>query len=221
MVRCIRCGFEDTAGSAFCKKCGTKLEYKPEKMIKCGRCGAENKEGSKFCKRCGMTLEYPPKEIYVAPKPVTFAPLPEKPKPMEIKPTPPPQVPYMQPTPVPQPKVEPIPPQQVSYIQPPPAPQAQYQPYFPLKSLSLAVIASFFIWGSGHIYTKRNVKGAVLIVAEIILLIILIISMFTVAGYILAIAIMYWLVAAICVSYDSYECAKEYNIRLTQYGKAY
>ena len=34
MVRCSKCGFENAEGSNFCKKCGTKLEYKPEKELK-------------------------------------------------------------------------------------------------------------------------------------------------------------------------------------------
>ena len=34
MVKCSKCGFENKEGSNFCKKCGTKLEYKPGKELK-------------------------------------------------------------------------------------------------------------------------------------------------------------------------------------------
>lgn len=55
IVVCSDCGCENSAESAFCRKCGISLQKKPEKAF-CSQCGAENATDSKFCHSCGNKI---------------------------------------------------------------------------------------------------------------------------------------------------------------------
>ena len=62
---CKECGAEVANGSAFCPKCGTKVEKEiiqepaaceePE-IVLCKECGAELEEGAVFCTKCGTSV---------------------------------------------------------------------------------------------------------------------------------------------------------------------
>lgn len=47
---CKKCQSYNPEGSAFCNKCGARLNFG------CGKCGHANPEGSKFCNECGEKL---------------------------------------------------------------------------------------------------------------------------------------------------------------------
>jgi hypothetical protein len=47
---CRQCGWSNTAGSAFCSKCGSNL------IVLCPNCSKDNSQGPKFCRHCGAKL---------------------------------------------------------------------------------------------------------------------------------------------------------------------
>ena len=54
---CPSCGTENTAGTKFCRQCGTKLVAEPPAV--CPQCGAAAEPGVKFCPECGTALSQP------------------------------------------------------------------------------------------------------------------------------------------------------------------
>lgn len=54
MSFCIKCGNQLNDDSAFCSKCGTKVESKATNI--CSRCGAEMEDGMLFCSKCGTKI---------------------------------------------------------------------------------------------------------------------------------------------------------------------
>ena len=50
MIKCNKCGFDNTEGGGFCSNCGQKLE------INCLQCGNSLAVGAKFCSQCGASM---------------------------------------------------------------------------------------------------------------------------------------------------------------------
>ncbi|SEG08767.1 Double zinc ribbon [Butyrivibrio sp. Su6] len=53
MVKCVKCGCEQSDDANFCMKCGTPIVRKPI----CPKCKKELPEGSNFCRFCGTSLK--------------------------------------------------------------------------------------------------------------------------------------------------------------------
>ncbi|MDE1854735.1 MAG: zinc ribbon domain-containing protein [Candidatus Micrarchaeota archaeon] len=53
MVKCHKCGAENSDNAKYCSQCGTDIV---KRTIRCPRCGSENRHDAKYCNECGRSL---------------------------------------------------------------------------------------------------------------------------------------------------------------------